>query len=210
VSIVIHVVDDDAAFRTAVGRLLQAAGYQTKLYESALQLLAVLPDDIQPGCILLDVEMPDLRGPELQKKLAEFGNILPIIFLTGHVDIPTSVAAIKAGAEDFLTKPIAMGELLAAIANALDRHQSARDLRDRLNMLQELLSQLTPRERQVFDRVVSGKQNKQIAHELGTTERTIKAHRSQVMEKLHVRSLMELVEFARELGLDAPRHPGRK
>ena len=200
-STVIHVVDDDASFRTSIGRLLRASGYEVVLYESAKQLLEQMPDEVGPSCILLDVRIPDLSGPELQSCLAERGSKVPIIFLTGHGDIPASVQAIKAGAEDFLTKPVPKDKLLDTIERAIARDQSIREQRARLNTLHALVSTLTPRERQVFELVVRGKMNKQIAHELGTTERTIKAHRQQVMEKTQVQSLAELVSLAERLGI---------
>jgi RNA polymerase sigma factor (sigma-70 family) len=200
-STVIHVVDDDASFRTSIGRLLRASGYEVVLYESAKQLLEQMRDEVGPSCILLDVRIPGLSGPELQSCLAERGSKVPIIFLTGHGDIPASVQAIKAGAEDFLTKPVPKDKLLNTIERAIARDHSIRERRARLNTLHALVSTLTPRERQVFELVVRGKMNKQIAHELGTTERTVKAHRQQVMEKTQVQSLAELVSLAERLGI---------
>ena len=143
---VIHIVDDDASFRTAIGGLLQVSGYEIAVYESAKQLLERLPDDVGPSCILLDVQMPDLGGRELQGRLAELGSTLPIVFLTGHGDIPTTVEAIKAGAEDFLTKPVRKDKLLNAIERAISRHQKTREQLDRLTELKALVGTLTPRE----------------------------------------------------------------
>lgn len=200
-SALIHVVDDDESFRTMLGRLLQMSGYGVALHESAKQLMDQLPDDSRPSCILLDVQIPGLSGPELQSRLAERGSTLPIVFLTGHGDIPTSVQAIKAGAEDFLTKPVPKDQLLNAIERALARAQSTRDQQNRLGALRALVAKLTPREREVFERVVQGKLNKQIAHELGTSERTIKAHRQKVMDKIQARTLAELVSIAERLGI---------
>ena len=197
---VIHVVDDDAPFRTAVARLLRAAGYQVALYESGDHLLANPPCS-GPGCVLLDMRMSGLSGLELQDRLAKLDNILPIVFLTGHGSIPMSVQAIKAGAEDFLSKPVSKKTLLEAVERALARHRERREQRDRLDDLRALVSTLTPREREVFALVVRGKLNKQIAYELGTSERTIKAHRHAAMEKLKVRSLAEAVALADRLGL---------
>ena len=148
-------------------------------------------------------EIPGLTGPELQDRLAERGFTIPVIFLTGHGDIPTTVQTIKAGAEDFLTKPVTKERLVAAIERAVTRHQATREQRDRLGALRALVATLTPREREVFERVVQGKMNKQIGHELGTTERTIKAHRRKVMEKMRVQSLAELVSIAERLGIQA-------
>ena len=201
----VHVVDDDASFRAAIERRLRIAGYDVATYASAQDLLDRLPGDDGPGCILLDVQIPGLSGPELQGHLATLGSALPIVFLTGHADTATTVRAIKAGAEDFLTKPVPSEQLLDALERALSRHGAAQMQRTRLRSLQVLLGSLTPRERQVFDLVVRGKINKQIAHELGTTERTVKAHRHQVMEKMQVQSLAELVSLAERLGLLDPK-----
>jgi FixJ family two-component response regulator len=197
---IVHVVDDDAAFRAAVARLLCASGYQVELYSSASELLEKLPGG-EPGCILLDVKMSGLSGPQLQDRLGELGYRLPIVFLTGHGDVPTSVRAIKTGADDFLTKPAPKKDLLAAIERALARYEEMRDRNSWIAALQSLVLSLTPREREVFALVVRGKLNKQIAHELGTAERTIKAHRQQVMEKCKVQSLAELVLIAERLGM---------
>ena len=202
---VVHVVDDDESFRKAIGRLLRATGYDVQLYESAQQLLDRLPNEGRPSCILLDVQIPGLSGPELQDRLTKLGAALPIVFLTGHGDIPTSVQAIKRGAEDFLTKPVPKNKLLDAIERSLARQQTARMRDDQLNSLRALVTTLTERERQVFELVVRGKMNKQIAHELGIAERTIKAHRQRVMTKVRVQSLAELVSVAERLGvLSAP------
>ena len=153
--------------------------------------------------------MSGLSGLELQDRLAELGHTLPIIFLTGHGDIPASVRAIKAGAEDFLAKPVAKEPLLAALGRALERDRHARKDRDQLAALRALVATLTPRESEVFALVVRGKLNKQIAFELGTSERTIKAHRHSIMEKLRVQSLAELVLLADRLGI-VPAPPGRE
>jgi RNA polymerase sigma factor (sigma-70 family) len=202
---IIHVVDDDASFRLAISRLLRAAGYEVAAYESAQQLLERLPQESGPSCVLLDVQLPGLSGPEFQDRLAEVGSALPIVFLTGEGDIPTSVRAIKAGAEDFLTKPVSQDKLLPAIERAVARYLVAREHQDRVDALRALVARLTPRERQVFALVVRGKMNKQIARELGTTERTVKAHRQKVMEKIRVPTLAELVSVAERLGImDTP------
>jgi FixJ family two-component response regulator len=184
---------------------LQKAGYEVTAYDSAHQMLEQLPDESRPSCILLDVQIPALSGPELQDRLAERGVTLPIVFLTGHGDIPTSVQTIKAGAEDFLTKPVTKEKLLGAIDRAVARHQATREQRDRLKAQRALVATLTPRERQVFELVVRGKMNKQIGHEIGATERAIKAHRHRVMEKLQVHSLGELVSLAERLDIQANR-----
>ena len=196
----IYIVDDDASVRTAVGRVLRAAGYQVSLYDSASHLLENMPA-AERGCMLLDVQMPGLNGPQLQEALGKMNLELPIIFLTAHGDIPTSVRAIKAGAEDFLSKPAPKKVLIEAIERALKRYDEAHERNVRLNVFRELFSTLTPREREVFGLVVRGKLNKQVAHELGTSERTIKAHRHSIMKKFKVRSLAELVSIAENLGV---------
>jgi FixJ family two-component response regulator len=202
----VHVVDDDAPFRTAIERRLKNAGYEVETYLSAQHLLDRLPGVDKPACILLDVQMPGLGGLELQDRLVELGSILPIIFITGHSDIPTSVRAIKHGAEDFLTKPISSGQLLDAINRAVARYDLVRSQRTELNAFLALVATLTPRERQVFYLMTRGMINKSIARELGTTERTVKAHRHEVMEKLQAESLAELVSSAVRLGV-LPRLP---
>jgi FixJ family two-component response regulator len=197
---IIHVVDDDTTFRTAVARLLRAGGYQVALYESGDKFLQSPPAD-SPGCILLDMRMPGLGGLEMQDRLAKLENVLPIVFLTGHGDIPTSVKAIKAGAEDFLSKPVSKKTLFEATERALARYRERRERRDQMRAIQALVSSLTAREREVFSLVVRGKLNKQIAFELGASERTIKAHRHAVMGKLKARSLAEVVSIAERLGM---------
>ncbi|WP_426614473.1 response regulator transcription factor [Bradyrhizobium sp. McL0616] len=200
----VHVVDDDASFRTAIERRLKLAGYDVATYASAQDLLDASPSGEQPGCILLDVRIPGLNGPELHSQLIASGSTLPIIFLTGHADTATTVRAIKAGAEDFLTKPVSSELLIDAIERALVRQDAARSQRGRLESFRAHLATLTQRERQVFDLIVRGRINKQIAHEIGTTERTVKAHRHQVMEKMRVHSLAELVSVAERLGMLDP------
>jgi RNA polymerase sigma factor (sigma-70 family) len=197
---VIHVVDDDPSFRKAISRLLTTSGYSVVAYQSAAEFL-VKPLAEGPGCLLLDVHMPGLTGTELQAHLSASGSSLPIVFLTGQGDIPTSVQAIRAGADDFLTKPVSRKVLLASIERALSRHEKQRQDSARIEKLQALLKSLTPREHEVFIRMASGKLNKQIAHELGTSERTVKAHRHAVMEKLKVRSLAAAVVLAERLGI---------
>jgi FixJ family two-component response regulator len=196
---VIHVVDDDAGFRTAIARLLGVSGYRVTLYESASQALNTLPSD-QRGCILLDVRMPGLSGMQLQKHLTRLQNPLPIIFLTGHGDIMTSVLAIKAGAEDFLTKPVTKKTLLNVIERALAHYDDLSDRTTYTKSLRTLFESLSEREREVFMLVVRGQLNKQIAHRLGIAERTVKAHRHNVMEKMRASSVAELVSIAGQLG----------
>jgi FixJ family two-component response regulator len=197
---VIHVVDDDALFRTAISRLLEACSYQVVVHRSADELLGA-PPTTERGCILLDVRMPGLDGLQVQDRLSERGVDLPIVFLTGHGDIAMSVRAMKAGAEDFLSKPVEKAELLDAIQRALERHDHLRERNSRLSAFRALVATLTPREREVFALVVRGKLNKQIAHDLGASERTIKAHRHSMMTKLQAKSLAEVVSIAERLGL---------
>ena len=193
----VHIIDDDASFRTAIERRLKHAGYEVATYASAQHLLEQLPSENVPSCILLDVQIPGLDGPALQSRLSELGSTLPIIFLTGHPDIPTTVRTIKAGADDFLTKPVSSDELLRAIERAIARHEARRGLKSRLDMVRARVSALTPREREVFELVIRGDTNKQVARALGCTERTIKAHRQRVMEKMQVQTLAELVSAGR-------------
>jgi FixJ family two-component response regulator len=200
----VHVVDDDASFRTAVERRLKHAGYEVETYSLAQHLLDRLPGVEKPGCILLDVQMPGLSGLELQNRLVELGSILPIVFVTGHSDVPTTVRAIKAGAEDFLTKPIPSEQMIAAIERAMARYDLAHRQRTEINSFLALVATLTPRERQVFYLMVRGMINRKIAGKLGTTERTVKAHRHEVMEKMQVDSLAELVSSAVRLGVVVP------
>ncbi len=196
---VIHIVDDDNSFRTAVGRLVAAYGFRVAFYESGDQFLAKLPN-AEPGCILLDLQLPGLSGTALQERLAATAPLLPIIYLTGEGNIQAGVRAIKAGAEDFLEKPASGEELKEAIDRALLQYEKRRSEHDRLHALETLAASLTPREAQVFDLIVRGKPNKQIAYVLGTSERTVKAHRHCVMEKLGVRSLAEAVSIAERIG----------
>jgi FixJ family two-component response regulator len=198
------VVDDDASFRTAIERRLKFAGYEVETYASAQQLLDRLAYIENPGCILLDVQIPGLSGPELQSRLIELGSPLPIVFVTGYADTPTTVRAIKAGADDFLTKPVSSEQLINAIEHAMVRYESARSRQSKFDSLHARVATLTPRERQVFDLIVRGNINKQVAYELGTTERTVKAHRHQVMKKMQVHSLAELVSSAERLGMLDP------
>jgi FixJ family two-component response regulator len=199
-ALLIHVVDDDKSFRTGISRLLKASGYEVADYASAACFLRST-EHCRPGCILLDVQMPTLGGLQLQEELAKLSHAWPIIFLTGHGDIPTSVLAIKAGAEDFLTKPVPSKTLLTAIDRALVRYQSLQKSHDQLSSFKSLIATLTPRESEVFALMIRGKLNKQIAFQLGKSERTIKVHRHMVMHKLNVQSFAELVSMAERLGL---------
>ena len=195
---VIHVVDDDQEFRDGLSRLLRAAGYVARTYATAGDFL-LSPQDDSMGCIVLDVRMPGPSGLELQAALAARPNPLPVIFLTGHGAVPDSVRAMKAGAVDFLTKPVESETLLAAIKTALAGEVKRRATSQKTKALRDRYAGLTPREVQVLNGVIAGKLNKQIAHDLGTTERTIKWHRAQVMEKMGASSLAELVHIAEQL-----------
>ena len=161
-SCIVHVVDDDASWRTSVARLLGAVGYRVEQYESAEQFLETA-DVESPGCVLLDLRMPGLSGLQLQQRLAEMRHALPVVFLSGHGDIPSSVLAMKAGAQDFLTKPVATDVLLGAVEQAIARDRENRSRQAQLDALRSLVDALTPTERKVFDLVVRGKLNKQIA-----------------------------------------------
>jgi FixJ family two-component response regulator len=197
---VIHIVDDDASYRAAISRVLNASGYEVAGYESAIGFLRAL-ENAKPGCILLDVRMPDLGGLQLQEELANLSHRWPIIFMTGHGDIPTSVRAIKAGAEDFLSKPMSSEILLEAIESALAHYAATKRSQDQVSSFKSLIATLTPREAEVFALMVRGKLNKQTAHALGTSERTVKAHRHMVMQKLRIQSFAEAVAIAERVGL---------
>jgi FixJ family two-component response regulator len=190
----VHLVDDDPSFRTAIERCLKHAGYEVATYPSAQHLLDRLPNESELGCILLDVRIPGLSGPELQGRLNELGSILPIIFLSGYADIPTAVRTIRSGAEDFQ-------QLLQAVERAIARHDLNHRLKGKLDVARSQIATLTPRERQVLELVIRGRTNKEVARALGRTERTIKAHRHRVMEKMQVRSLAELVSLAERVGV---------
>jgi RNA polymerase sigma factor (sigma-70 family) len=200
---IIHVVDDDDSLRTAVARLLRAAGYEVRCHASAGEFLLARQADT-PGCVVLDVQMPGPSGLDLQDAVGKLTDALPIIFLSGRGDISMSVRAIKAGAIDFLTKPVQRQVLLNAVRTALARDAESRKAREQDGTLRTRLETLTPRERAVMSLVAAGKLNKEIAAELGTSERTVKAHRAQAMRKLQVTSLAELVRVAERLQVHIP------
>ena len=194
----IHLVDDDDSLRSALQRLLAAAGYRVKAYASAGEFLLDPPADA-PGCLLLDLRMPGPSGLDLQEALARHDIGLPVIFLTGHGDLATGVRAMKAGAVDFLVKPVEREPLLGAVARALERDGAQRAARGADAELQARFAQLTAREREVFELVVAGRLNKQIAGALGVAERTVKAQRAQVMAKLGAANAAELGRIAAQL-----------
>ena len=195
---IVFVIDDDRLVRESVADLLDSAGFTVRTFGSAAEFVQAQHPDA-PACLILDVELPDISGLQLQKELAKSGVEMPIVFLTGHGDIPMTVQAMKAGAVEFLTKPFGKQELLEAIHEAHLRDSDARKQRSASFDLQKRLETLTPRERQVLALVVTGRLNKQIAGELGTTEETIKVHRGRVMRKMGAASLADLVRIAAKL-----------
>jgi len=198
----VFLVDDDPGVLRALTRLLRAAGRQVRAFGSSQDFLAA-HDPAMPGCVVLDLSMPGLSGLELQTALEESGCRRPIIFVSGHGDIPSSVRAMKAGAVDFLTKPVCAEDLLAAVERAIRQDDLMRRSRAELQVIGERLNTLTPREREVLQHVVAGQLNKQIAADLGTVEKTIKVHRSRVMGKMGVRSVADLVRLAERMGIAA-------
>jgi FixJ family two-component response regulator len=206
---IVFVVDDDPLVRDSVADLLAAAGFATQTYGSATEFIQAKRPDAS-ACLILDVELPDLSGLDLQADLTKSGIEVPIIFLTGHGDIPKSVRAMKAGAVEFLTKPFRTEELVDAVRQALVRDGDLRKQRSETLELRERLGTLTPRERQVLALVVAGRLNKQIAGELGTTELTIKVHRGRVMHKMNAPSLADLVRMAEKLKISPPRPSSTK
>lgn len=199
---IVFVVDDDSSVREAIESLIQSVGLRVETFETAQEFLRSKRPDV-PGCVVLDVRLPGLSGLDLQRELAAHGIKLPVIFITGHGDIPMSVRAMKAGALEFLTKPFRDQDLLDAIQQALERDRTARQHQMETTELRERFDSLTSREREVMGLVVSGLLNKQIAGELGTSEVTIKIHRSQVMKKMGAGSLAELVRMTEKLGIPA-------
>jgi len=195
-------VDDDPGVLKALSRLIRTAGYESRGYLSPRDFLRD-HDPSVPGCAILDLTMPDIDGLELQQKLSEDSIERPIIFLTGNADVPASVRAMKAGAVDFLTKPVKREDLLTAIARAEERDAQVRQNRSELQTIEYKLGKLTPREREVLAHVIDGKLNKQIAAALGTVEKTVKVHRGRMMAKLGIRSVAELVRLAGRAGIAA-------
>ena len=198
---VVFVIDDDASMRDAVSRLLNAVGLTVQTFASAREFLAGKLPDV-PGCAVLDVRLPGLSGLDLQREMVERGIHIPVIFITGHGDIPMSVQAMKAGAVEFLTKPFRDQDLLDAVRAGIQLDRQERKERAELAELRDGLRQLTPREREVMSLVVAGLLNKQIALRLGTSEKTIKIHRSHVMQKMRADSLADLVRMCQKLGIE--------
>ena len=195
---IVFVVDDDEGIRQSLKNLIGSVGLQVKVFASAQEFLRSKLTDV-PGCLVLDVRLPGLSGLDLQKRMVEADMEIPIIFITGHGDIPMTVRAMKAGAVEFLTKPFRDQDLLDAIQQALERDRTAREQRTEIVDLRRRFDSLTPREREVMGLVVAGLLNKQIAGELGTSETTVKIHRHQVMEMMGAGSLAELVRMADRL-----------
>jgi two-component system response regulator FixJ len=200
----IRVVDDDASFRKAVARMLRASGFAVKTFASAAEYLAALEAEI-PGCVLVDLQMPGSSGLDLQEALAQAGYAMPVIFLSGQGDIPTTVQAMRRGAEDFLTKRASRDELLAAVRRALARDAHERAGQARREALRARFAALSPRELEVLGHVVQGKLNKQIAYDLGIHERTVKLHRTAITTKLGVFSVAELTRLWMEAGPTFPK-----
>jgi len=201
---IVFVVDDESAVGVSIKRLLHSVGLEARHFTSASEFLRAKRPDA-PGCIVLDVRLPDLSGLDLQQELAKTNVDLPVIFVTGHADIPMTVRAMKAGAVEFLTKPFREQELLEAVQRAISRHRQTRDQRASMRVLQSRYELLTPREREVYPLVASGLLNKQVAAELNASEKTIKVHRGQLMQKMEAHSLSDLIRMAEQLGILSPR-----
>jgi FixJ family two-component response regulator len=202
----VFVVDDDASVREALERLIRSAGLRVEAFASAEEFLN-RPRADAPSCLVLDVRLPDLSGLDLQRRMVEANNEIPIVFITGHGDVPTTVRAMKAGAVEVLTKPLVEGDVLESIRHAIARDRVARDQRAETAELRARYASLTPREQEVMEWVVSGLLNKQIAGELGISEETVKVHRGHVMRKMTADSLAELVRMSERLGIPDRRNP---
>ncbi|MFY9793651.1 MAG: response regulator transcription factor [Candidatus Sulfotelmatobacter sp.] len=201
---VVFVVDDDPIVCTSMKRLIRTLGLEVQTFNTAQEFLRAKRPNA-PGCLVLDVRLPDLSGLDLQQELAKARIDLPIIFVTGHADIPMSVRAMKAGAVEFLTKPFREQDLLEAIQHGIAQDRETRERRAAISELQQRLDSLTPREHEVFPLVVSGLPNKQIADQLGASEKTIKVHRGQMMRKMEAESLADLVRMSERLKINSPK-----
>jgi FixJ family two-component response regulator len=197
---IVFVVDDDASVREALERLIRSAGLRVEAFASAEEFLK-RPRADAPSCLVLDVRLPDLSGLDLQRRMVDANNEIPIVFITGHGDIPTTVRAMKAGAVQFLTKPLVEGDVLESIRDAIARDRTVRQQHAETSELRARFASLTPREEEVMEWVVSGLLNKQIAGELGISEETVKVHRGHVMRKMGADSLAELVRMSERLGI---------
>lgn len=200
----VHVVDDDASVRRSIARLLRSSGYQVETYASAEEFIASPGNGSEPGCLVLDIQLPGSTGVDLHERLLGINSKLGVVFISGHGDIPTSVKAIKKGAVDFLPKPFDEADLLAAVSQALSQSAHDHAVQGELDSIKERLGALTPREREVLGLVVTGMLNKTIAGTIGVTEKTVKVHRGRVMEKMRVRSFAELVQLSTQVGIGAP------
>lgn len=205
---VIAIVDDDPSVREGLQSLIRSVGWRAETFASAQEFLARAQAGV-PSCLILDLQLPGLSGLDLQKRMAERELEVPIVFLTGHGNIPASVQAIKGGAVEFLTKPVDERELFQAIQEAIERDRRTREQHAQLRELRERYETLTPREQEIMQQVVSGLLNKQTAAELSITEYTVKIHRGHVMRKMHAESLADLVRMAESLGVRSQKHPGQ-
>jgi FixJ family two-component response regulator len=203
-STTVYLIDDEAAVRKALARLVSAAGHGVQTFDSARAFLEHVRDDARPACLVVDVQMPEVNGLDLQRELKNENAILPIIFISGRSDIPTSVHAMKSGATDFLTKPVDDEDLLSAIERAHSYAVEARRQKEERDAVRARIKALTAREREVMMLVVTGRLNKQIAGDLGTVEKTIKVHRARVMTKMQVHSVAALVRVVETAGVELP------
>jgi len=204
----VFIIDDDPSARRGLTRLVRAAGLNAESFASGTEFLAS-EHNIGPGCIVLDVQMPEMTGPELQEELAKADYSMPIVFLSAHADVPIAAGAMKRGAVDFLTKPVDGKDLLAAIEESLARDAENREQRAEASSIQELIETLTPREHEVMTYVITGMLNKQIAGDLEISEETVKIHRSRVMQKLHLVSVAALVRLCEKAGIKPAHLPSQ-
>ena len=203
----VYIVDDDPSVRKGLGRLLKSAGYEVEIFGSAREFLNVDPICERPSCLVLDMKMPELSGFDLQQELKQKNYALPIVFITGHGDIPMSVKAMKTGAVDFLTKPFDEDDLLNAVQEALKKDIKTREAIDERQSILHKIESLTPREYEILTYVITGMLNKQIAYDLDISEKTVKVHRGRVMEKVGVDSVAQLVRLADKVGIQPAEVP---